>query len=114
MRISDWSSDVCSSDLLLVAATTIAFLSSEGDSGIADWHMAAGWTAAVLLVFRLVWGFIGGEHARFANFVRPSRLLSDRKSVESGKSVSVRVNLGGGRIIKKKKMTRYPKKVQRR
>src|SRR3546814_14016620 len=61
---------------LLVAAITIAFLSSEGDSGIADWHMAAGWTAAVLLVFRLVWGFIGGEHARFANFVRPSRLLS--------------------------------------
>src|SRR3546814_11162776 len=84
MRISDWSSDVCSSDLLLVAATTIAFLSSEGDSGIADWHMAAGWTAAVLLVFRLVWGFIGGEHARFANFVRPSRLLSHVRELVTG------------------------------
>src|SRR3546814_17688107 len=27
----------------------------------------------------------------------------DRKSVEEGKSVSVRVDLGGGRIVKKKK-----------
>src|SRR3546814_20330031 len=30
------------------------------------------------------------------------RLVKDRKSVVSGKSVSVRVDLGGGRIIKKK------------
>lgn len=60
---------------LLVAAITVAFLSSEGDSPIAAWHMAAGWIAGVLLVFRLVWGFIGGEHARFSNFVRPSGIL---------------------------------------
>src|SRR3546814_6950111 len=46
--------------------------------------MAAGWTAAVLLVFRLVWGFIGGEHARFANFVRPSRLLSHVRELVTG------------------------------
>src|SRR3546814_4168784 len=69
---------------LLVAAITIAFLSSEGDSGIADWHMAAGWTAAVLLVFRLVWGFIGGEHVRRANFVRPSRLLYHVRELVTG------------------------------
>src|SRR3546814_11588780 len=33
----------------------------------------------------------------------PSGMDQDRKSVVSGKSVSVRVDLGGGRIIKKKK-----------
>src|SRR3546814_14056532 len=32
----------------------------------------------------------------------PALMLTDRKSVVSGKSVSVRVDLGGGRIIKKK------------
>src|SRR3546814_16099153 len=32
-----------------------------------------------------------------------SRAIGDRKSVVSGKSVSVRVDLGGRRIIKKKK-----------
>jgi cytochrome b len=61
---------------LLVVAITVAFLSSEGDSPIAPWHMVAGWCAAVLLAFRLVWGLVGGEHARFANFVRPSAIGS--------------------------------------
>jgi cytochrome b len=68
---------------LLVAAITVAFLSSEGDSPIAAWHIAAGWAAAVLIVFRLVWGFIGGEHARFVNFVRPSRIAGHIRSLLS-------------------------------
>src|SRR3546814_21181555 len=39
----------------------------------------------------------------------PSSMLSgDRKSVVSGKSVSVRVDLGGRRIIKKKRITITP------
>src|SRR3546814_17713629 len=33
--------------------------------------------------------------------------VTDRKSVVSGKSVSVRVDLGGRRIIKKKKKKKY-------
>src|SRR3546814_20737341 len=36
---------------------------------------------------------------------RSRRSAEDRKSVEWGKSVSVRVDLGGRRIIKKKKVT---------
>ncbi|WOF45359.1 cytochrome b/b6 domain-containing protein [Sphingopyxis indica] len=69
---------------LLVAAIAVAFLSSEGDNPIAAWHIAAGWIAAVLLVFRLVWGFIGGEHARFANFLRPSGLFSHIRELMTG------------------------------
>src|SRR3546814_16621741 len=34
-------------------------------------------------------------------------VISDRKSVVSGKSVSVRVDLGGSRSIKKKKIQQY-------
>src|SRR3546814_12705932 len=40
------------------------------------------------------------------------RRLSDRKSVVSGKSVSVRVDLGGRRIIKKKTSTQQTDKIQ--
>src|SRR3546814_11785275 len=40
---------------------------------------------------------------RCCRSARLATKLRDRKSVVSGKSVSVRVALGGGRIIKKKK-----------
>jgi cytochrome b len=59
---------------LLVLAVAVAFLSSEGDSPLNQWHVLAGWVAGILIVFRVVWGFIGGEHARFANFLRPGRI----------------------------------------
>src|SRR3546814_18273802 len=42
------------------------------------------------------------EHAKYRAFANPL-FTPDRKSVVWGKSVSVRVDLGGGRIIKKKK-----------
>src|SRR3546814_14172701 len=40
---------------------------------------------------------------RATDIPRTYPTVSDRQSVVSGKSVSVRVELGGGRIIKKKK-----------
>src|SRR3546814_19823179 len=76
MRISDCSSDVCSSDLVLLAEELFA-------SGC---RFLISMTSAGQLVA-----------------VRPP----DRKSVGEGKSVSVRVDLGGRRIIKKKKIRRY-------
>src|SRR3546814_20584639 len=106
MRISDWSSDVCSSDLLLghlgyqrtkagrtgsrylarivsrAARLIVVAIGCRGDSVPAD---SAG---------------DGGRRlsARGGAF----RVARDRKSVVSGKSVSVRVDLGGRRIIKTK------------
>ncbi|MGE5723290.1 MAG: cytochrome b/b6 domain-containing protein [Sphingomonadales bacterium] len=59
---------------LLVATIAVAFLSSEEGSPLAQWHIASGWFAAVLVIFRLFWGFAGGEHARFVDFVRPSAI----------------------------------------
>jgi cytochrome b len=40
-------------------------------------HAHAGYTVALLVGFRVLWGFVGSPHARFADFVvSPSRLLS--------------------------------------
>ncbi len=41
-----------------------------------QWHKLIGYTVLGLLLFRLMWGFVGGRHARFASFVRgPAAVL---------------------------------------
>ena len=72
VRIFHWS---------LVIAFTVAYLSED------DWqelHVWAGYTVAGLVVFRLVWGFIGTEHARFRDFVfSPSTVFGYLKDMLS-------------------------------
>lgn len=59
---------------LLAGTILLAFISAEEGSGLSQWHVASGWIAAILIGFRLLWGIIGGEHARFANFIKPGKL----------------------------------------
>src|SRR3546814_5961667 len=88
MRISDWSSDVCSSDLGLrcrsAPARTAFEIRSRVDAGVRT---------------------VGRPAADHRQLRRPYRRdpAADRESVVEGKSVSVRVDLGGLRSIKKKK-----------
>ena len=57
----------------LVASMAVAYLTSEDAESPHHW---AGYVALALVAFRVVWGFIGSEHARFADFVpRPATLL---------------------------------------
>lgn len=56
---------------LLVATILVAFLSADEESALAPWHVPAGWVAALLIMFRVIWGFVGGEHARFTRFLKP-------------------------------------------
>jgi cytochrome b len=59
---------------LLVLFILGAFLSSEEDSWLL-WHAAFGFAAGVLVLFRIVWGFWGPEHSRFADFdLKPASL----------------------------------------
>ena len=42
-----------------------------------NWHLRLGYAVLSLLLFRLVWGFIGGHWSRFASFVyAPSSLVA--------------------------------------
>ncbi len=34
-----------------------------------EWHSYCGYSALVLVVFRIIWGFIGPYHARFSSFI---------------------------------------------
>lgn len=50
----------------LVASFALAWLTAENSAGLHEW---AGYAAAALISFRLVWGFVGPRYARFAQFV---------------------------------------------
>src|SRR3546814_13185680 len=111
MRISDWSSDVCSSDLHPLADLGYAAMTYHlpGDAdplmGVAGEDLAGtGMPDESEFV---------AEYCREAGRDMPGDLpilvvfsmFRDRKSVVEGKSVSIRVDLGGRRINKKKKKT---------
>lgn len=68
-RVRVWDLPLRTFHWLLVVVIAVAFLSAEEDSVLNSWHVLSGWVAATLLVFRLVWGFIGGEHSRFSDFL---------------------------------------------
>lgn len=59
-----------------LAATTVALVVTAKLGGNAmQWHLRLGYVMLTLLLFRLVWGLIGGHWSRFANFVpTPARL----------------------------------------
>src|SRR3546814_18776323 len=125
MRISDWSSDVCSSALRFVADVVQACngqcvqltarhaLRVGQHDGVGNQQQVGG--IAVLLARQKLDGHFGadagwvakqdgqagtlGVHIYFLGYVAMSK--ADRKSVVAGKLVSVRVDLSGRRIIKK-------------
>src|SRR3546814_17664565 len=90
MRISDWSSDVCSSDLLAAAAGAPA-APEDGATAACVTGRVTALEASVVPV---------ADAGAAALAVAPTGGI-DRKSVEEGQSVSLRVDLGGRSLIKK-------------
>jgi len=63
---------------IFAAAVIVALMSDEARS----LHKTAGYLAAGLVLLRLVWGFVGSTHARFADFVRsPGAVLAYLRDV---------------------------------
>src|SRR3546814_16643085 len=97
MRISDWSSDVCSSDLLVRAAGCRRM-------GKRCWHCGSSAAGRLLAApIRLARAGSQAEPARsiYRGSSGAAASFYDRKSVVKGKSASVRVDLGGRRISNK-------------
>src|SRR3546814_13708403 len=107
MRISDWSSDVCSSDLLEVPAEPVVATQLEIAIDALD-------IAAVRPFWEAVLGYRSDEGDEVVDpFGRGPAFwfqqMEERKSDVEGKSVSVRVDLGGRRIMKQNNKTQNQK-----
>lgn len=74
VRVFHWS---------LVGAFAAAFLTAD------EWdrvHELAGYTALGLVTFRIVWGFVGTRHARFAAFVKgPGAVIAYLRDLLAGR-----------------------------
>src|SRR3546814_11698507 len=130
MRISDWSSDVCSSDLVHDLADLLGVRLRERaaehrevlaehedqppvDGAVASHHAVAGdflllhaeVEAAVLDIHvpLLEGALVEQDLQALARGQLALGVMRDRKSVRVGKECSERVDLGGRRIMKKKK-----------
>ena len=67
VRVIHWS---------LLLCVVGAWLTREIEGDWFAWHTRFGYAVLLLVATRLLWGFVGTRHARFANFVRgPSTIL---------------------------------------
>src|SRR3546814_17349093 len=95
MRISDWSSDGCSSDLLATSSDR-----AVRRLGPAVWSWIQGFAHVVFYLVVLHAAYFLSMHYTLSfhrAIPEPNWFRLDRKSVACGKSVSVRVDLGGRR-----------------
>lgn len=83
-KITVWDAPVRVFHWLMVLSFAGAYLTAE----IERWrvvHVTLGYTMAGLVIFRILWGFIGTRYARFSNFVRgPAAVLGYVRALMRG------------------------------
>ncbi len=90
IRIFHWS---------LVIAFFLAYFTDE--KKLLDIHVYAGYIALGLVIFRILWGFIGAGHARFADFVFAPTVIC-RYTIDVTRGVTARYlghNPTGGAMV---------------
>jgi cytochrome b len=86
---------------LLVLLIVTSWRTGEAGGEWLRYHFWSGYAILTLVLFRIVWGMVGGSHARFVNFVRgvPSALHHLRELVRPGPTSDVGHNAIGGWMI---------------
>src|SRR3546814_13120662 len=103
MRISDWSSDVCSSDLLSSPGQRLSFEPLATGRIVSTFMETEPYSGAHVCMPSII--SVSGLCKSYATGTKALDNVDLERSEERrvGKDVSVRVDLGGRRIIKKKK-----------
>ncbi len=81
-RIRIWDLPTRSFHILL--ALCVAGLIATGEIGLMQFHFWLGYLVLTLVLFRLVWGFVGGHWSRFIHFVpSPSKLRAYLQAIRA-------------------------------
>ena len=84
----------------LFAASVIGAIATVKAGGLwMDWHLPSGVAALVLLVFRVIWGFVGPRYARFSNFVTSPKQLCQYLSADQTSHTAGHNPLGAWSVI---------------
>ena len=68
-RIMVWDLPIRLFHWLLAVLVTAAVITGKIGGGAIVWHGRIGLIVLGLLTFRIIWGFVGSTHARFASFI---------------------------------------------
>jgi cytochrome b len=83
-RVFVWDIPVRLFHWILVALIASLYITAEVLDGAIELHATLGRTVLILVLFRMVWGFVGSSYARFSKFVRgPGVVLTYARSLLS-------------------------------
>jgi len=81
-RVKVWDLGVRVFHWSLVVLFITAYISGEEES---DLHAYAGYCICGLIIFRIIWGFVGGQYARFSDWIYgPGKTLAYLNSIRDG------------------------------
>jgi cytochrome b len=75
MKIRIWDLPLRLFHWLLVVAVIGSFVSVKLGGNAMIWHGRFGYIVLSLIFFRLIWGFVGTHHARFAQFIKSPKAI---------------------------------------
>ena len=73
-RILVWDAPVRVFHWTLAALVVFSFTTGKIGGGWMEWHLKSGYAILALLLFRVAWGFVGSDTARFSSFIRSPRV----------------------------------------
>jgi cytochrome b len=73
VRVAVWDAPVRLFHWTLAVLVVFSFVTGKVAGSWLEWHMRSGYTILALLLFRLAWGVVGSQTARFTAFVRGPR-----------------------------------------
>ena len=76
-RIPVWDAPVRLFHWALAAFVLFSYATGKIGGYWLEWHMRSGYAILALLAFRIAWGIVGSETARFASFLRGPRATLD-------------------------------------